>query len=169
MKLSKALKIKNRLAGEVTRLKGIIQTHNSREGVQEAVYQVEAAYAGLKEVVSKLILVKTEIACANAGKVCSSEEEYRKTPYWNIFEMAELKGIIDTLRSTSAKSGQFSEGGRFNLSETTRMVVYVATFKQVDLDHMVQNAEKRIDECQNALDAHNATCDVNEVELVVEV
>lgn len=162
MKLAKALKLKNRLAGEVTRLKRIIQVHNSRDTIQEAIYDVERTYGDLHKAIHKLILVKTAIACANAGKICKDEDSYTKTPYWNIFEMAELKGVIETLRATNAKNGQFIEGSRFG-EDSVRTTNYQATFKQLDLDKLVLFTEERIDQCQNVLDAHNATCDVVDV------
>ena len=41
MKIAKALKLKNRLAGEVAKLKEIVQTRNVIEAGQEVVYDVK--------------------------------------------------------------------------------------------------------------------------------
>ena len=70
MKIAKALKLKNRLAGEISRLKGIVQAKNVREATQKEVYDVKRiATVDLINVIDDLVLVKTVIAMSNAAIV----------------------------------------------------------------------------------------------------
>lgn len=165
MKLAKALKFKNRLAGEVARLKEIVQNHNSRDGSQEVVYDVAKTYDNLEVIVHNLIRVKTAIACANAKTFCDDVGNYMTTPYWSIFQMAEYKGLIEALRATSTKSGPYTENGRFVIGgDSSKTVVYAATFKQADIDKMVATLEQAIEDCQDRLDTHNATSDIGAID-----
>jgi hypothetical protein len=167
MKLAKSLKLKNRLVGEISRLNEIVKEHNSHDASQELVYDVNKIYTSLDEVVNKLIFVKTAIACANAGKTYPDVHSYAGTPYRHIFAMAEYKGLIETLRATSTKSGPCTEHGRFVLGgDSSKTVVYVATFKQADIDKMVASLEQAIEDCQDKLDAHNATSDLSVIDVL---
>ena len=58
MKLSKALKEKNRLAGEVARLKTIIQRENSRDTKSTSTVDVAATWTKFQEATEALILIK---------------------------------------------------------------------------------------------------------------
>ena len=166
MKLSKALKLKNRLAGEITKLKGIIQARNVTEFGQETVYDVKTIVeTTLPKVIENLVTVKTAIAIANAMPIMPINktlavdlERINLTPYWDIFMIAELKGLIETVKEINTKNGKFSEFR--GLRETVAQVEYVAQVKQQDVDRLVSEMEKKIDGMQDDLDAFNATLDI---------
>ena len=156
MKIAKALKLKNRLAGEISRLKTIVQTHNSQDVSRESVYDVSTIVnETLPQRIGQLVLIKTSIACSNAGQHELSEAEYVQTPYWAIFMIAELKGLIETFRLMDTKNGSFQENRAFSAVEP-KPTVYVAAFKQGDVDAVIAQAEKTIDTFQDHLDTHNA-------------
>jgi len=165
MKIAKALKLKNRLAGEVARLKGIALANNSREESQESNYDIhELVTSGLPKRVSELVTVKTIIACSNAGYEIAGSAipvdlaGLARTPYWAIFMIAELKGLIQSLGEMPTKNGHFNEHRGYGLGNVEpKPVVYVAAVKQPDVDRLVANYQTQIDELQDALDAHNAT------------
>lgn len=162
MKTAKALKLKNRLAGEVSRLKQIVQTYNSREETREEVYNVKTIVEKtLPQRVKELVLVKTSIACANAGEAFDLPGMYEKTAYWRIFMMAELKGLIETYRAMETKCGSFFERyAALQGNAEPKPTVYVAAFHQTDIDALVGKAEHDIDNLQDELDAHNATVNI---------
>jgi len=159
MRIAKALKLKNRLAGEVARLKGIAQANNSRDEAQEANYDVRSVVLeGLPARVRDLVTVKTVIACSNAKAVVQDADDLAKTPYWAIFMIAELKGLIQSLGEMNTKNGPFQEHRGYALSAAEpKPTVYVAAVKQVEVDALVAKYQGEIDVLQDALDAHNAT------------
>lgn len=170
MKLSKALKLKNRLAGEVTRLKGIIQTRNVTEAGQDVIYDVKKIVeVELPAAIKNLVTVKTAIAVANAGPIASpaaiTQENIEATPYWAIFMIAELKGAIEVIKAMDTKNGKFTDTRGFR--ETTTQVEYVAQVKQKDVDVVVASLEKQIDATQDELDAYNASTNIAVIDGIV--
>ena len=159
MKIAKALKLKNRLAGEIARLKGIAQTNNSRDEAQEANYDVRfIVMECLPNRVRDLVTVKTVIACSNAKAVVLEDADLVKTPYWGIFMIAELKGLIQSLGEMNTKNGPFQERHGYALGASEpKPTVYVAAVKQVEVDALVAKYQGNIDVLQDALDVHNAT------------
>jgi len=163
MKLAKALKLKNRLAGEITRLKGIIQTRNVVESGHEKIYDVQyIVETGLPKVIKNLVSVKTGIALANAKEAHGSVEFYQTTPYWKIFMISEIRGLIDALRKMDTKNGKVSEYR--GMGAEVISVEYVGLVKQQDVDRIVLAYEKDIDRMQDELDAYNATVDIEALE-----
>ena len=162
MKIAKALKLKNRLAGEIARLKGIAQTKNVTEITQKPVYDVKnIVTAQLPFVIGNLVTVKTAVAMSNAGVTQENNTQtISSSAFWNIFMMAELKGMIETLRAIDTKDGTFNSAhGRFGEIATATPVTYVASLKQADIDSLVAKYEADIDSLQDLLDTHNATAE----------
>jgi hypothetical protein len=155
MKIAKALKLKNRLAGEVSRLKGIFQANNSYPSENTPDYDVAFILEDLLKLINALVLVKTVIACANSSMVAlSTAVTYRETPFWAVFMIAELKGIIQTVKATPTQRGQVA-----SYSQMEKSISYEAVYKAVDIDALVSKYQAEIDELQDFLDAHNATFD----------
>ncbi len=76
MKLAKALKVKNKLAGEVTQLKELLAKQNSRSIKRPFDYNNTEVLANLRGKLDELVKVKASIAAANVEI------------YDNIFRMA---------------------------------------------------------------------------------
>src|SRR5439155_17404587 len=85
MKIAKALKLKNQLAGDVAQLKDLLAKQNSRSTKQKFDYDNREVLTRLRAKLDELIRVKASIAAANT-------EIYDK-----IFRLAELKGLAATL------------------------------------------------------------------------
>ena len=81
MKLAKALKLKNQLAGEVAQLKELLANQNVRSAKQKFDYDNREVLAKLRAKIDELVRVKTGIATANVDA------------YERIFRLAELKGL----------------------------------------------------------------------------
>ena len=135
--LAKALKLKNRVAGKISKLNQTIQAYNSTQQTAEQI-DVRAAYGERAELVRQLTDLTFAIASANT------------TIQRDIFELAELKAEVALLASLNTKHGTVVEGYQ------TAQVTYVAQFRKSDVDRMNEALETRIDALQDKLDTFNA-------------
>jgi hypothetical protein len=147
MKIAKALKLKNQLAGEVAQLKELLAKQNVRSSKQKFDYDNREVLTRLRAKLDELVKVKAAIAAANA-------EIYDK-----IFRLAELKGLVTTLTGLDTKTGVFHEGGRFG--EPGYEVEYVAQLGKVDVDKLVAEVKDQIQALQDTLDEFNFTRTAN--------
>jgi hypothetical protein len=143
MKLAKALKLKNQLAGEIAQLKELLATQNVRSAKQKFDYDNREVLAKLRAKIDELVRVKTGIATANVDA------------YERIFRLAELKGLAATLKTLETKSGVFRERGSFG--EPSIEIEYVAQFGKIAVDAEVAALEKEAQSLQDALDEFNFT------------
>ena len=109
MKISKALKLKNRLAGEIGRLKTLIQTSNVVKNGVEREHDVVKNIDDLNKTVASLIDVKTAIALGNTGRMATTQA-INDNNHKSIFAMAELKGLIEFYKSIPTTHGKVTEG-----------------------------------------------------------
>jgi len=147
MKIAKALKLKNQLAGEVAQLKDLLTKQNSRSTKQKFDYDNREVLTRLRAKLAELVKVKAVVAAANA-------EVYDK-----IFRLAELKGLVTTLSGLDTKAGVFHEGRGFG--EAAYEVEYVAQIGKVDVDKLVAELNAEIQSLQDSLDEFNFTRSVN--------
>jgi hypothetical protein len=136
--LAKALKLKNRLAGRITKLTQTVQTYNSTQEKAEQI-DVRAAYAERLDLVHRLSDLKLAVARANVAI------------QGDIFTLAELKAEVTLLAALNTKHGTVFEG-----YPTSAQVTYVAQFRKADVDTMTADLEARIDALQDRLDKFNA-------------
>ncbi len=154
MKLAKALKVKNRLAGEIAKLKGLVSAHNTIRSriiapgtINEKVFRRERPIDVLKtleELTLKqkdLCDLKTAITVANIGI------------YPKIIEMEEAKGMLSYLNTFV--------GEREAETETDDSVTTVTQWENAISADMKMSAttmlQKRIEELQDEIDEFNAT------------
>src|SRR6266545_5311737 len=97
MKIAKALKLKNQLAGDVAQLKELLVKQNVRSTKQKFDYDNREVLTRLRAKLDELLKVNAAVAAANA-------EIYDK-----IFRLAELKGLVTTLTGLDTKAGVFHE------------------------------------------------------------
>ncbi len=143
MKIAKALKFKNKLAGDVAQLKDLLAKQNSRSTKQKFDYDNREVLTRLRAKLDELVKVKAAVAAANA-------EIYDK-----VFRLAELKGLVTTLTGLDTKAGVFHEGHGFG--EAAYEVEYVAQLGKVDVDKLVAELKNEIQSLQDALDEFNFT------------
>ena len=139
MKLAKALKLKNQLAGELTQLKELLANQNVRTSKQKFDYDNHELLARLRAKMSELVKVKAAIGAANA-------EIYDK-----IFRLAELKGLVTSLKGLDTKTGLFYEHAYQGPYE----VEYVAQISKVELDKIIAELNAEIQSLQDELDEFN--------------
>jgi hypothetical protein len=142
MKLAKALKQKNRLAGEVAHLKELLTQQNSRPAKQKFDYDNHEVLTNLRAKLDELVATKAAIGAANA-------EVYPK-----VFRLAELKGLVTALKGLSTKEGIYAES--LGYAQAVQ-VEYVAQIKKAEVDKLVEELEKEIQALQDALDEFNFT------------
>lgn len=147
MKIAKALKLKNQLAGEVAQLKDLLTKQNSRSTKQKFDYDNREVLTRLRAKLAELVKVKAVVAAANAEV------------YDEIFRLAELKGLVTTLSGLDTKAGVFHEGRGFG--EAAYEVEYVAQIGKVDVDKLVAELNAEIQSLQDSLDEFNFTRSVN--------
>jgi hypothetical protein len=136
--IAKALKVKNRLAGQITKLNQEIAVYNSvQEGAEQP--DVRALYEARKALVSHLVDLKTGITRANAPVQAV------------IYELAELKALIALLTGLNNKHGKFIEG------YSATAVNYVARLRRGDINEEVRRLQADIDRMQDQLDTFNHT------------
>lgn len=147
MKLSKALKLKNKLAGDVAQGQKLITEANVAEGGNARPHDVRQLYKELEENQRRLVHVKAAIASANEG-------------IWaRIFEMAELKARIAFLRALPTKHGKHLVEGRYGSESVERE--YHSELSAAWVEAEVKGLQARIERMQDEVDEHNAVKEVN--------
>lgn len=143
MSLSKALKTKNRIAGELNRLQQIFNRENSRKEGSTSKVDRKALLDQIWKKRSALVAVKTMIAEANVGIAGA------------LVAMGELKAESAFLQSVNVMDGKCQDSRGFR--ETSAEVVYDAFLKQEDVDARVAEITRTIDSLQDRADTYNAT------------
>jgi len=141
MNISKALKTKNRLAGELARARTIFARENShRENEVQQSNPAELLKA-VDDAQESLIKIKTAIAVASAP---ISEKLVR---------MGELKGRIAWLNGLTIREGVHRD--RF-AGDKADVEHWVSHLKTVDRDKEVEALQKAINDLQDEVDEFNA-------------
>lgn len=135
--VAKALKLKNRLAGRLTKVQTDIQLYNSVLEEQQGKVDVPALYKLRAEIIEALISLKTRISLANV----KIQEK--------IIRLGELKSQMAWLQTVNTRDGKERHG--YQNTE----VVWVATLKKQDVDKETKALESEIDAIQDALDNFN--------------
>jgi spore maturation protein CgeB len=139
--IAKGLKIKNRLIGEINRLKDIFARENSRSEENPSTVDALAVLTELVETRHKLVGLKAQLAAASspiAGMLA---------------ELAELKESIVWLNSIPTKEGVERISGYGNVITERR---WTAALNRERVDKKVTEYQERINELQDEIDNYNA-------------
>lgn len=146
--LARALKLKNRLAGQLAKLGQRAIAHNSYvEGTANA-YDSNVVFDDYAEVRDQLIEVKAKIQIANAP----IQEK--------IIRIGELRSQVSLLQSMNVTEGPVHTN-RF-LDDKEVVHNYLVHYTKSERDEWVEEIESDIDTLQDEIDTHNA---VTRVEL----
>ncbi|MFA5754416.1 MAG: hypothetical protein WC905_03645 [Patescibacteria group bacterium] len=142
MKLAKALKEKNRLVGEINRLKALIIRDNSIESTMALKKDRKQQWQDYRNAVAALIKIKTAIFKANVGI------------YETIVNMGELKNELTWITQLNTTDGVVTNSNYRGdgVSQTT----YSAFLTQEDIDAAIVRNQNIIAELQDELDEYNA-------------
>ena len=146
MKLNQALKVKNRLAGEVARFNQILHRENSRRNDNPSTVNREEIWNKIVATSNELGDLKGRISTANVGI------------YAKLERMGELKSRIAFINSLSKRTGEEIvplHGDREPLKYTWNSYV-----NQEKADGMVIDLQKQIETLQDEVDSYNATTEI---------
>ncbi len=140
MKLSKALKLKNKLVAEINDTMSYILRNNSQEVTTPRAYSVKEKLAELETKTAQLVELKTSIHKANL-------------PVWDkVFRMSELKSQLVKLKHLDTSERAESPSG-------VRAAV-TAEVTEAEKDQLVKQLQEAIEALQDQLDHHNHTTEV---------
>lgn len=146
MKLSQALKLKNRLAGELVRQQQILQRENARRSDSKSNVDREAVWKEVLRLSDELGALKGRITQANIGV------------YPMLERMAELKSRIAYVQSLPKREDEEVQFiGRDQEKLTYQWNSFITQEKS---DAMVQEIQEQINDLQDKVDAYNATTEV---------
>ena len=156
LSLAQALKQKNRLAGESTRLREIVKRENSRKESTPARADVRASYNELVAASRQLATLKGAISTANAGAA-----DFTRGIYGKLNLQAELRGLIAFLDELSTKEGEEVERVGFLSRDEASKTVFVAEIKRDEVDRLKREFQKEIEVLQDEIDEFNAATRIN--------
>jgi hypothetical protein len=145
MKLSQALKQKNRLAGELVAQQRILARENSRRDDKPARVDCALVWGKIVQLSDDLGRIKAAIAAANVPI------------YPKIERMAELKSRINFVKGLEKREGPEHEsiGG-----DRAVIVNWTAYVTEADADQRISAIQIEIDRLQDEVDAFNATTEI---------
>ena len=143
MTLSKALKFKNKLAGEINDLQDKIRQHNVQVNSNPIKFNVMELYDSLIQKQIAIADLKSKIAIANAG-ICGG-----------MAHMAELKSRIVFLTSVSIQEGTVDQSAGYG-REPIKMK-YTPAMDVNFVDKEIKMAQKKIEQLQDDIDEYNHT------------
>lgn len=139
MNIAKALKKKNQLVGEISKLSQTISRENVQLNQNVSRFDIKAIYEQYKDKANELVVLKAAIARANAD-------------VWvKVFMLVELKGRVTFLRSIDNKEGSFKERTYTEAVDNVYKPILNAKFLQDEIDLL----EKRIADIQDDVDNYN--------------
>lgn len=144
MKLSKALKQKNRLAAKIKDIYSQLRENNSRIKGAVLHFSVEEKYKELYALKDELIKLKTAIHRANAPV------------YEKIFRLAELKGLLLILKNIPSREGPVVE--RYSSGDP---LMYESVLKTDKLENDANSVQDEIDRLQDELEEFNVVTDID--------
>src|SRR3990167_3857988 len=147
MNIHKALKVKNRLIGEVTRLRDILKRENSRRSDSQSTVDCQLVANDLVQNFTNLVKIKASISRASA-EVADK-----------LVEMAELKGFLNFLRSLPTRRG--SEIVFVGRDQEKLEYQWTAYISLEEVDSRCKKVELRINQLQDEVDVFNATTSVD--------
>lgn len=138
--LAQALKEKNRISGEISRLWGLVAKENSCKEGHTRCIDVLKAREQIEGLTAKLIELKTKIGKANEGNLR------------DIYTMEECKNKMKRLAQVSTIEGAHHD--RYDSDEVTQYTVEITAKEIVEEQHQLQLMCNRL---QDAMDLYNAT------------
>jgi hypothetical protein len=142
MNVKQALKVKNKLVGDIKECYRIIQTQNSIEEGNPRRYSVKEKIAEIAQLTDELVKLKAQLHRANAPV------------YEKIFQMAEIKGIIKELKKMDVSEGK--QDSRYGSVVSVKEV----EVNVVERDVIIKEYEAHVEKLQNELDIHNSNTNI---------
>jgi hypothetical protein len=148
MNLAQALKLKNRLAGDLVRKQQILSRENARRSDSVSKVNREDVWDEIIEVSDKLGELKGKITRANVGIYPALER------------MAELKSRIAFLNLLPKREGE--EINFVGRDQEKLSYSWDSFINQEDSDSIVSELQQEINDLQDEVDVYNATTQVED-------
>lgn len=145
MKLSKALKLKNKKVTEYNDAKSKMVVHNSYDIDSNKIYNAKDKLGTAKLKLDDLVKFKTAIH--------KTSEPIRE----KIFRLSELKTFISSLNMLSTVEGVVKSS---NYGGSASVATYKADINEVEKVKLIQSTQDEIDSIQDEIDIFNATTDL---------
>lgn len=142
MKLTNALKEKNKLTKKIAELQKIINQHNSVLKGNKRQFEIIELMNDLDSTTESLVKLKNAISLAN------------QPINLHLVKMSELRSQIAFLRKLNVKDGHQSERYGQNILE------YEAQVNQNDVMKIIQSKESEIEKMQDLVDYHNVVTEI---------
>ena len=142
MKLSQALKLKNRLAGELARLQAILLRENTRRSDNPSQVNCKEVWEKILETSEKLGTLKAKIAAANVGI------------YSAIERMAELKSRIKFVQMLPKRD--HPDIAAFGRDQVKVEYTWTPFINQQMCDELVALYQTQCDDLQDSIDTFNS-------------
>lgn len=147
MKLSKALKVKNRLVGELNRLNGILRRENARRSDSVSKVDRQETWGDALEVSERLGVIKAQIAEANVPI------------YSKLERMTELKSRIAFIESLDKREGE--EVSFIGRDQEKMVYTWDSFINQEEADRLVAELQEEIEALQDEVDDFNAVTTID--------
>lgn len=147
MNISKALKVKNRLVGELNRLQDIFKRENSKRNDNVSQVDAEKAYQDVLDAFNKVVALKGAINKATAGISDS------------LAEIAEYKQYLNFIQSVPVREGPEIVQGSYGKEPVT--YTWTTFINRADIDEKVEHYQKKINDLQDSIDEYNAKTKVD--------
>ena len=142
MNIAKALKVKNRLAGELKKLQEVYSRENSRRNDSVSTVDRAKLFLEMVNVGDKLASLKTKIAAASAPIV------------GKLVEMAEAKAFITYLNSVPTQEGPETTVVAYG-SDVTKEYNWECHQNRVKIEELIKGGQKIIENLQDEVDEFN--------------
>lgn len=147
MNLAQALKLKNRLAGELVRKQQVLQRENARRSDSVSTVNRESVWEDIINLSDELGFLKGKIANANVGI------------YSKLERMAELKSRISFITNLNKREGE--EVSFIGREQEKLTYKWDSTINQERADALINSIQEAIDLLQDEVDAYNAVTTIS--------
>jgi len=143
MKLFQALKLKNKLVGEINNMKQLILQKNSLNSGEKNYYDSKQLLVELKQYVKDLNMLKIAINVANLNIQES------------IYNLAETKALLTFVKSINTTEGTIKNRSFAGVNEDE----YIVGINELEKNNLISEYQGLIDQLQDKIDIYNHTTD----------
>lgn len=149
--LAKALKIKNRLVGELASLQAVARQHNSLpiESRGEKSVRLDKVWEDIQNISNRIVELKSKIAVATA----------QIAPF--LVDLAETKSTISFLETLPIKEGKEDTQIGYGVNSSLKTVVWNSYIDEASKNKLVKENKNRLDLLQDKIDEFNAVTKID--------
>lgn len=148
--LNKALKIKNRLIGEMTRLQILVRNRNCvRLDQKDDSINIADIWEQLQNVTNRLVELKSKIAVATS----------QIAPY--LIDLAETKSYITFITSLPIKNGNEETVIGYGVNSSVKNVEWESFINEYQRQDIIKKNQEHIDNLQDKIDEFNAVTKID--------